>query len=174
VTDFSECEGNIGTGGTNVTLIVDPNSNSSNDYITCEGGLAIVLDKANCPENSADSASSNNADTSSDSDLMLMFMIGTFAMSAIAVLVVLIRKPMKLDSNLNQIESTESLFKEEKEIPNLANLPPYAPVKDKNQVPSKNMIGQSHEGKEWIEWPAGSNNHFYREIGFGGEWQKFE
>ena len=36
VEDLSECSELIGTGGTNVTLIVDPNSNESSDYSTVQ------------------------------------------------------------------------------------------------------------------------------------------
>ena len=63
-------------------------SNNSGDYITCEGGVAIVLDESNCPEAvKQDSASSNQE--SSENNLMVLFMGGTFAMSAIAMVVVL-------------------------------------------------------------------------------------
>ena len=44
VTDLSECEGSIVGGTSNLTLVVDPSSNASSDYITCDGGKAIVLD----------------------------------------------------------------------------------------------------------------------------------
>jgi len=40
--------------------------------------------------------------------------------------------------------------------------------------PSPDLIGRSHEGKEWLEWPEGSDNHFYRELGFGGDCTRYE
>ena len=175
VTDFSECEGSIATGGTNITLVVDPSSDSSNDYITCEGGKAIVLDVDDCPESAKETVSSVSEE--SDSGLMLMFMAATFGMSLIAVLVVLFRKPVSADTDFSRIESTDILFTEKKASPNLVDLPTSSPKPSppKTQsAPTNDMIGTSHEGKEWIEWPAGSNNHYYREIGYGGDWTKFE
>ena len=177
VTDLSECEGTIGEGGTNITLVIDPSSNNSADYITCEGGVAIVLDEANCPESvKQDSASSNQA--SSENDLMVLFMGGTFAMSAIAMVVVLVRRPTRIDTGFQPVDSTDRLFKEEPEIPTAANLPSPPPStsgsSSQSSRPSADLIGRSHEGKEWIEWPEGSENHYYRELGFGGEWTRYE
>ena len=178
VTDLSECEGSIVEGGTNITLVIDPSSNNSNDYITCDGGVAIVLDKANCPEE-IKQESTSSVEENSDNGLMVLFMGGTFAMSAIAMVVVLVRRPTRVDSNFQTIDSTDRLFKDEKEIPQAINPPSPPPsstsdVASKNSHPSADMIGRSYEGKEWLEWPQGSDNHYYRELGFGGEWTRYE
>lgn len=177
VTDLSQCEGTIGEGGTNITLVIDPASNNSGDYITCENGAAIVLDPSNCPEAAKqDSASSNQA--SSENNLMVLFMGGTFAMSAIAMVVVLVRRPTRIDTSFQPVDSTDRLFKEEPEIPAAVNLPSPPPSTSRgssqSSLPSADLIGRSHEGKEWLEWPEGSENHYYRELGFGGDWTRYE
>ena len=177
VTDLSECEGSIGTGGTNVTLVIDPNANGSSDYITCDGGKAIVLDRANCPENVTQDVASSNSE-SSEYGLMLMFMGGTFAMSAIAMVVVLVRRPTRAEAAFQPVDSSERFFKEEPDIPQAVSLPSPPPSTGGGspQVsrPSADLIGRSHEGKEWLEWPEGSDNHYYRELGFGGDWTRYE
>lgn len=177
VTDLSECEGSIGTGGTNVTLVIDPNANGSSDYITCDGGKAIVLDRANCPENVTQDVASSNSE-SSENGLMLMFMGGTFAMSAIAMVVVLVRRPTRAEAAFQPVDSSERFFKEEPDIPQAVSLPSPPPStgggSQQGSRPSADLIGRSHEGKEWLEWPEGSDNHYYRELGFGGDWTRYE
>lgn len=176
VENLSECPGSIGDAGTNVTLIVDPSSNQSSEYYTCPGGKAIVIDPEDCPSTNTDAAASNS--DSESNGLMTVFMGGTFVMSAIAVVVVLFRRPQVQQSNYGTIDSTEHLFKEEPNIPNLEPTkitppPSFNSVSESNK-PSPEMIGQAHEGKEWIEWPESSGNHYYREVGFGGEWKQYQ
>lgn len=176
VTDLGECSETISTGGTNVTLVVDPSSNESSDYYTCPGGKAIVLNEEDCPSETTNSAASNSE--SEDSGLMVIFMGGTFAMSAIAVIVVLVRRPTVQQSEFSAINSTNHLFKDEVKIPSQKEVkptpPPSAIGKQPSSNPSNDLIGQAHEGQEWLEWPEGSNNHWYREVGFGGDWKKYD
>ena len=176
VTDLSECEGSIGEGGTNITLVIDPSSNNSGDYITCEGGAAIVLDRANCPESKSQDSTSGSSE-SSENGLMVIFMAGTFAMSAVAMVVVLVRRPTSPSSGFAALDESERLFKEQPAIPAAVSLPSPPPSNQgskSNNGPSNDLIGVSHDGKEWIEWPEGSDNHYYRELGFGGDWTKYE
>jgi hypothetical protein len=175
VTDLSECEGSIGEGGTNITLIVDPSSNASGDYITCEGGKAIVLDRANCPESITQDAASSTSDQE-ENNLMVLFMGGTFAMSAIAMVVVLVRRPTQGGPTFQAMDSSDRLFKEEPELPKAVSLPspPASKSSPPGGGPSTDLIGVSHDGQEWIEWPQGSDNHYYRELGYGGTWTKYE
>ena len=176
VDDLSECSGTIGSGGTNVTLIVDPTSNGSSDYHTCDGGKAIVLNPEDCPNTGVNSVGGSSE--SSESKLMIMFMGGTFAMSVIAVIVVLIRRPHIQGPDYTRIDSTEHLFKEEPKIPAsepTKSSPPSTSVKSSGlSNPSMDLIGAAHEGKEWLEWPEGSTQHWYREVGFGGEWNRYQ
>ena len=176
VTDLSECEGSIGEGGTNITLVIDPSSNNSGDYITCENGAAIVLDESNCPEMLKQDSSSSSNDAQ-ENDLMVLFMGGTFAMSAIAMVVVLVRRPTSSSSSFTPHDESDRLFKEEPAIPAAVSLPTPPPnndFKSSSNGPSSDMIGISHDGKEWIEWPEGSDRHYFRNIGYGGEWTKYE
>ncbi len=176
VTDLSECEGSIGEGGTNITLVIDPSSNNSGDYITCEGGKAIVLDRSNCPEVLAQDSASSTSE-SSDNELMVTLIAGIFAMSAIVLVVVLVRRPTTPSNGFGTIDESERLFKEQPAIPEAVSLPSPPPTSQGSRAPngpSPDFIGTSHDGKEWIEWPEGSDNHFYRDLGFGGEWTRFE
>lgn len=176
VTDLSECSETISTGGTEVTLVVDPSSNESSDYYTCPGGRAIVIDAEDCPSETTDAASSNS--DSEEGGLMVIFMGGTFAMSAIAVIVVLVRRPTVQQSEFNAIDSTNHMFKDEVKIPTKQEVKPSPPPSTSGtpptSKPSSDLIGQAHEGQEWLEWPEGSNNHWYREVGFGGDWKKYD
>lgn len=178
VTDLSECDGSIGEGGSNITLVIDPSSNNSGDYITCEGGTAIVLDQANCPESKSQDSTSESSEPSENS-LMVLFMGGTFAMSAIAMVVVLVRRPTSPSNRFSVVDESEHLFKEQPEIPEAVSLPTSTPPtshgsRPNDAGPSNDLIGVSHDGKEWIEWPEGSDKHYYREIGFGGDWTRYD
>ncbi len=176
VTDLGECSETISTGGTEVTLVVDPSSNESSDYYTCPGGRAIVIDAEDCPSETTDSVASNS--DSEEGGLMVIFMGGTFAMSAIAVIVVLVRRPTVQQSEFTAIDSTNHMFKEEVKIPTQQEVKPSPPPNSTGtppaSKPSSELIGQAHEGQEWLEWPEGSSNHWYREVGFGGDWKKYD
>ena len=102
--------------------MIDPSSNNSGDYITCEGGVAIVLDEANCPESVKQDSASSNQDAS-ENNLMVLFMGGTFAMSAIAMVVVLIRRPTQSPQRLRGHDETDRLFKEQPSIPSAVSFP---------------------------------------------------
>lgn len=176
VTDLSECEGSIVGGTSNLTLVIDPSSNASSDYITCDGGQAIVLDRSNCPENIETENLASQDDSVAGGGMMLFFVAGTFVMSTVALLAVLLRKQSPAETSFAPVDSTEKYFKEEPSLPQEAPTLP-SPPPSKTSVatePSPDMIGTSHEGKEWIEWPENSGNHFYRELGFGGNWTKYE
>jgi len=177
VTDLGECSETISTGGTEVTLVVDPSSNESSDYYTCPGGRAIVIDADDCPSETTDAAASSS-DSEEEGGLMVIFMGGTFAMSAIAVIVVLVRRPTVQQSEFTAIDSTNHMFKEEVKIPTQQDVKPSPPPSSTGtppiSKPSSELIGQAHEGQEWLEWPEGSNNHWYREVGFGGAWKKYD
>ena len=177
VEDLSECSEIIGSGGTNVTLIVDPSSNESSDYSTCPDGRAIVLDLKDCPGGSNDAASSSS--DSDSNDMMLFFMGGTFVMSTIAMIAIFVRRPQIQEADFSsKVHSTNYMFKEEPEIPALSppqSAPPMSMANNKSSsTPSADLIGQAHNGKEWVEWPDNSGNHWYREVGFGGEWSKYD
>ncbi len=99
-------------------------------------------------------------------------------MSAIAVIVVLVRRPTVQQSEFSAIDSTNHLFKEEVEIPSEQEVKPSPPSSASGapptSKPSADLIGQAHDGQEWLEWPESSNNHWYREVGFGGDWKKYD
>lgn len=177
VTSLSECSETIGGSGANITLVVDPNSNESNDYYTCPGGRAIVIEPTDCPNVSTDAIAAEGSE-SENGGLMLLFMGGTFSMSVIAVLVVIIRRPHVQQTDFSAIDSTAHLFKEEPKIPALEkdspSPPPRVGVQDGFSKPSAELIGKAHEGQEWLEWPEGSGSHWYRDVGFGGDWKKYD
>ena len=100
-------------------------------------------------------------------------------MSALAMVVVLIRRPSQPTSSFVGLDETDRLFKEQPALPG-ATSPSSPPPSSQGGAanvqakPSADLIGVSHDGKEWIEWPENSDNHYYREIGYGGAWTKYE
>ena len=134
------------------------------------------MDRANCPENIESESVASQDDSVAGGGMMLFFVAGTFVMSTVALLAVLLRKQSPAETSFASVDSTERYFKEEPALPQEAPTLP-SPPPSKTSVaskPSPDMIGTSHEGKEWIEWPENSGNHFYRELGYGGNWTKYE
>lgn len=182
VTDLSDCpDGNIASNDGEVQLVIDPNSNNSEGYIVCPDGSAIVLDPSDCPTNRASDASGGglNADAGvvSDGDgLLLVFMGGTFLMSAVAVGVVLFRKPQAMTSNFASIEAADYLLTQEASMAKTSPplLDSLSPSMNTMAPPSQSLAGVLHGGQEWLEWPEGSDQHWYRAPESGGAWSKFE
>ena len=83
-------------------------------------------------------------------------------MATAAVLIVLIRRPATSQYDKATYDSTEQMFKQQPELPNT----------QKNSPPN-NMIGNSRDGYEWIEWPKNSGQHWYREDGSFAEWTAY-
>jgi hypothetical protein len=183
VTNLADCpNANIDSNNGDVTLVVDPSSNNTEGYVVCPAGDAIVLDLAKCPSEQAQSntdTGSNDISSSADSldSILVVFMGGTFLMSAIAVAVVVLRKPQSSSSNFASLEAADYLFKEEPVLPKSPTVPPLVggpPRSSTPSAPSADLIGTAHGGQEWLEWPEGSDQHWYRAPGFGGAWTKYD
>ena len=170
VSDMADCPDDLpSTSNQNITYIIDPNSSLSDDFTVCPGGAVIVMDQNDCP--AADGSSSNsgvqgNDDTSSSSDtLVLMFAGGAFLMAMGAVVIVLVRRPViPSDVSYSKFDNTESMFKQQPEIPEMTQ----------DKAPPVTMTGNSRDGYEWIEWPPNTDQHWYRTEGSAGDWNQYQ
>jgi hypothetical protein len=166
VNDMAECPDELPSTSTNTTIIIDPNSNNSEDYTVCENGKFIVIKGTECPIADASNTGGNSissGDESKDStdNLILIFAGGAFLMATAAVLIVLIRRPATPQYN-GTYDSTEQMFKQQPELP-----------KTQTNSPPNNMIGNTRDGYEWIEWPKNSGQHWYRDEGSFAEWTAY-
>jgi hypothetical protein len=167
VNDMADCPEELPSTSTNTTVIIDPSSNNSDDYTVCENSNYIVIKGTECPtgdKSNTENNGLNSGDESSDStdNLVLIFAGGAFLMATAAVLIVLIRRPATSQYDKATYDSTEQMFKQQPELPNT----------QKNSPPN-NMIGNSRDGYEWIEWPKNSGQHWYREDGSFAEWTAY-
>ena len=73
----------------------------------------------------------------------------------------LLRKPVSPDTNFAQLESANELFRESQELS-----PP-------SKSPPADLVGSAKDGYEWVEWPPGTDNHWYRAQNSSSEWAQY-
>lgn len=167
VTDMAECPEGLPSTSQNITYVIDPDSNYSDDFTVCPGGSILVKNAKDCPslENSGSSnnGEQNAAQESGSSDtIILVFAGGAFLMAMAAVLLVLLRKPVSPDTNFAKLESADELFTQSSDsLPSMKKRPP------------SDVIGSSKDGYEWVEWPPGTNTHWYRTESTNDEWTEY-
>tara|TARA_B100001564_G_C20660885_1_gene681478 strand:- start:93 stop:3044 length:2952 start_codon:yes stop_codon:yes gene_type:complete len=166
VNDMAECPDELPSTSVNTTIIIDPDSNNSEDYTVCENSNFIVMKGTECPTDDASNAGSNSISSGDDAkdstdNLILIFAGGAFLMATAAVLIVLIRRPATSEYN-GTYDSTEQMFKQQPELP-----------KTQTNSPPNNMIGNTRDGYEWIEWPKNSGQHWYRDDGSFADWTAY-
>ena len=170
VSDMADCPDDLpSTSNQNITYIIDPNSSLSDDFTVCPGGSVIVKDQNDCPAaggSSSNSVVQGNDESSGSSDtLVLMFAGGAFLMAMGAVVIVLIRRPViPTDANYSKFDTTESMFKQQPEFPEITQ----------SKAPPITMAGNSRDGYEWIEWPPNTDQHWYRTEGSAGDWNQYQ
>ena len=178
VTDLSECEGSITEGGNDLNIVIDPDSNSSENYVFCDGNKVIALSYEDCPndEQQQVDGTANNIESNGSSGFESVMMFVMFGMISAVLVLLVLRKPQQMVDVDRMFDQSENIMtKVEPVIPSIEEKisPPPKPSSSVSGKPSSNMIGVSHGGQEWLEWPEGSDNHWYREIGLGGDWNKY-
>ncbi len=168
VSDLADCPVEENTDQQNITYVLNPDSNLSDEFSICPGGTAIVMNLGDCPgptENQQNSGGDDAASVGSSQDSMtLIFAGGAFLMAMGAVVVVLFRRPTYSPEAMYQpIDSSNQMFKEQ----------PQFPTDLEHQRPPVNAIGVLRDGYEWVEWPEESGTHWYRSEGSSTYWSKY-
>ena len=78
-------------------------------------------------------------------------------------MLVLVRRPVTPDTNFAQLESADKLFKED------VGLTPPSQTK----TPPADLVGSAKDGYEWVEWPPGTDTHWYRAQNSSEDWSKY-
>ena len=168
VTDMADCPEGLPSTSQNVTYIIDPDSNYSNDFLVCTGGNILVKDIDDCPKmGNADGASTNeqtNSQSDDSTDTIVMIFAGiALIMASAAVMIVILRRPVQADTNFARLESADELFGNQKRN-----------TIDDIKKPPVGLKGQSRDGYEWVEWPPNTNNHWYRVENSTDNWSKYD
>ena len=170
VTDISECpDDGTNNGNQNITYILDPNSNLSDEFMICPGGTAIVMSADDCPGsesgNQANSPQAGETGASSQDDILLFFAGGAFLLAMGAIVIVLVRRPViPPELMYRSIDSTEQMFKTQPELPTNIS----------TNTPNSNLKGVFRDGYEWVEWPENSGKHWYRSEGSIDGWSEYQ
>lgn len=169
VTDMADCPDGLPSTSQNITYVIDPGSNYSDDFSVCPGGSILVKEPSDCPSTSNSDSSntgeqnSNQESDSSNDTIILVFAGGAFLLAMAAVALVLVRRPINPDVNFARLDSADKLFKEEAGT---------SPQPSSKQPPS-DMVGSAKDGYEWVEWPPDTENHWYRSQDSSDNWTQF-
>jgi len=168
VTDMADCPEGLPSTSQNITYVIDPDSNYSDDFSVCPGGTVLVKDPSDCSSQESDDSTSNgeknsNQESGSTDTIVLVFAGGAFLLAMAAVLLVLVRKPVSADTNFARLESADTLFKES---------PSSVPMNTLKKPPN-DIIGSTKDGYEWVEWPPGTDSHWYRAENSSDDWSQY-
>ena len=168
VTDMADCPEGLPSTSQNITYVIDPDSNYSDDFTVCPGGNILVKNVNDCPTvgNSGSvntGEQSGGQDSDSTDTIVLVFAGGAFLLAMAAVVLVLVRRPVTPDTNFAQLESADNLFKED-----IGLTPP-----SQNKKPPADLVGSVKDGYEWAEWPPGTDTHWYRAQNSSEEWSQY-
>ena len=168
VSNLSDCPEQPNSSPQNITYVLNPDSNLSDEFSICPEGTAIVMDLSDCPGNTGTQQNSVGDDVQnqvgSQDAMVLLFAGGAFLMAMGAVVVVLIRRPTYPGGSMYQpIDSTNQMFKEQPQFPDDLT----------HERPPIDAVGILRDGYEWIEWPEQSGTHWYRTEGSSTHWSKY-
>ena len=168
VTDMADCPEGLPSTAQNITYVIDPDSNYSDDFSVCPGGTVLVKDPNDCSSQDSDdstdtSEKNSNQESGSTDTIVLVFAGGAFLLAMAAVLLVLVRKPVSADMNFARLESADTLFKESSSP--IASTPLKKPPSD--------IIGSVKDGYEWVEWPPGTDSHWFRAENSSEDWSQY-
>jgi hypothetical protein len=141
-------------------------------FILCPSGKAIVIDLSDCPEarpggldnsdQTSDSASSS--DGVSESTMMWLF-AATLLFSVISVLISIFRRSAA-PSGIPGLVPPQSF----EPSPGVFD---HAPEMD-DFSPPLDQTGVIEDGYEWVDWPTGTGERWYRKANTGGEWTSWK
>ena len=99
VTDMADCPEGLPSTSQNITYVIDPDSNYSDDFTVCPGGNILVKNVNDCPSvGNSGSVNTGEQSGSQDSDstdtIVLVFAGGAFLLAMAAVVLVLVRRPV--------------------------------------------------------------------------------
>ncbi len=159
-------------------------------YYVCYGGGMVVQNLTDCPENGTKDEGDSNTNvvssgSDSDDNTLLIMVGGAFILSIISMLVGLLRSS---NSSKEEISGLTQEFEKSHDLDfelsdnNDSIMPIEEPSAEENSTeeaetedkPPIFVNGTPNEGYEWIKWPEGSGQDWYREIDSNGEWMKWE
>ena len=155
----------------NVTnIIVDPEAENSEDYTICEGGEIIVLKGKTCEDftdSETESESTIIDNTKALDDTVLYISISAIAFCLLSLLLIYRKlSPEKLGKWAP--EDADNLFG------GMSESSPPAANWGNTDAPPPSMSGENDGGYEWLEWPEGSNKHWYRDENTKQPWQRYK
>ena len=171
VTDLSDCpETDTDTPNENlaeqIAQLLNESNNGELSLISCSNTKLLVHDISDCPEDSKDSGSGVSSSTGQTGagDIFTYIILVGILMLTIASFVTSMRgkksnSPFDMDPSFETMTKSPVNFDDD-----LSTIP---------KAPPMTMTGQVDGGTEWIEWPAHSSKHYYRDAGSNGAWNYY-
>jgi hypothetical protein len=142
-------------------------------FILCPSGKAIVINLSDCPEaqqdvqdnseSATDSSSSQPSGVVTESTMMWLF-AATLLFSVISVLISLFRR--SAPSGIPGLVPPQSFEPLPGVFDQAADLEDFSPPID--------QTGVVEDGYEWVEWPSGTGERWYRKANTGGDWNRWK
>ena len=171
VENIDDCPESIRLESDNETeitnIVIDPESDTSDNYTICEGGELIVLNENSCDDYLVknDQQTIVTAEGSLD-DTVLYISIAAILFCIISLLLVY-RKASPEKGTKWVAEDADKMF-------NQTDLVPQAVNWESGDRPPVSLTGENDGGYEWLEWPSGSDKHWYRAENTKQPWQRYK
>ena len=139
-------------------------------FILCPSGKAIVTELSDCPEawqnapvNTDQSSDASSSDGVGESTMMWLF-AATLLFSVISVIISVFRR--QSPSGIPGLVPPQSF----EPLPGVYD---HAPELE-DFSPPLDQTGVVEDGYEWVEWPSGTVERWYRKANTGGDWNRWK
>ena len=139
-------------------------------FILCPSGKAIVTELSDCPEawqnapvNTDQSSDASSSDGVGESTMMWLF-AATLLFSVISVIISVFRR--QSPSGIPGLVPPQSF----EPLPGVFD---HAPELE-DFSPPLDQTGVVEDGYEWVEWPSGTGERWYRKANTGGDWNRWK
>ena len=148
-------------------IIIDPESDESGNYTICEDGELIVINEMSCDDYvSRDEQQNIVSSEGSLDDTVLYISIAAILFCIISLL--LVYKKASPDKGSKWVaQDIDKMFSQNELVPQALNW-------DTEERPHVSLKGENDGGYEWVEWPEGSDKHWYRAENTKQPWQRYK
>ena len=149
-----------------VNIIIDPEAETSENYTICDDGILIVSDELSCGDYVPKDEQTTVVSPEGSLDETVMYISIAAILFCILSLLLIYRKISPDNGSKWVAEDIDKMF-------NQSSLVPQAVNWDGGERPPVSLTGENDGGYEWIEWPSGSDKHWYRAENTKNEWQRY-
>ena len=150
-----------------INIVIDPESDESDNYTICEDGELIVLKEMSCDDYVSKDEQQNIVTSEGSLDDTVMYISISAILFCIISLLLVYKKASPDKGSKWVAQDIDKMFNQNELVPQAVNW-------GNDNVPPVSLTGENDGGYEWVEWPKGSDKHWYRAENTKQPWQRYK